>query len=69
MSKYTAGMVGGMLFIFNSITSYLACACAGFCNVFFMRSFELLNGITIYDPSDSKKKIATSKFAARKAVL
>ena len=53
VSKWTAGMsVGGMMLIFNSITSYLSCASAGFCNVLMMRYSELVNGISVYDPAD-----------------
>ena len=70
VSKWTADMtVGGMLFIFNSVTSYLSCASAGFCNVLMMRYSELVNGISVFDPADKSRVIAQSKTAARKAVL
>lgn len=69
LSQYTRTMAGGMLFIFNAITAYLATAMAGFLNVLLMRANEVKTGISVYEPSDMNNPVLNSKSAARKAVL
>lgn len=69
VSGWTKMMTGGILFIVNAATGYIATSVSGFLNAFMMRVTELEQGISVYDPSDKTKPVATSKSAARRAVL
>ena len=66
LSGYTKHARGAQLLVFNSISSFFACATAGYLNAYFMRRTELEKGI---DVMDSKGNIVgKSKAAASKAV-
>ena len=52
---------------YNTISSFSACATAGFLNAFFMRQTELRKGIDVVDPA-SGESVGKSKKAAMKAV-
>ena len=69
VSRWTRGMTGALLVIFNAITAYIATSSAGFLNAFMMRVTELQKGISVYDPANPKDSVIVSKSAARRAVL
>lgn len=60
-------MTGTTLMFFNSCTSFVGVAGAGFLNAFLMRKTELEKGIDIFD--ENGKVLGKSKLAAEQAVL
>ena len=54
------------MIVYNSISSFFACATAGYLNAFFMRRTELEKGIDVMDPEGNI--VGKSKAAASKAV-
>lgn len=54
------------MIVYNSISSFFACATAGYLNAFFMRRTELEKGIDVMDPEGNL--VGKSKAAASKAV-
>lgn len=66
LSGWTANLHGSKLIIANSISSFFACATAGYLNAHFMRKTELEKGIDIVD--DEGHHRGKSKVAAHKAV-
>lgn len=49
LSGYTKNARGAKLIVFNSISSFFACATSGYLNAYFMRRTELEKGIEIMD--------------------
>jgi hypothetical protein len=66
LSRWTHGLTGSKLIVANSISSFFACATAGYLNAHFMRKTELERGIDILD--DEGHHRGKSKVAAHKAV-
>lgn len=66
LSGWTHNLHGSKLIIANSISSFFACATAGYLNAHFMRKTELERGIDIHD--DEGKYHGKSKVAAHRAV-
>lgn len=66
LSGYTKHARGAQLIVYNSISSFFACATAGYLNAFFMRRTELEKGIDVMD--NEGKIVGKSKAAASKAV-
>lgn len=66
LSGYTKNLVGARLIIANAISSFFACATAGYMNAHFMRKTELDKGIDVLDHEG--KHLGKSKAAAHKAV-
>ena len=69
VSNTVTGLSDGQQILCNALTTYAACAAAGFFNALLMRSEELTQGIFVYDPMNLDKPVVISKSAARKAVL
>ena len=66
LSGWTANLHGSKLIIANAISSFFACATAGYLNAHFMRETELEKGIDVLD--HEHRVLGKSKVAARKAV-
>lgn len=66
VSGYTSKLSGGKLIVANSISSFFACAIAGYLNAKIMRNTELQLGIDVTDADG--KQLGKSKVAARMAV-
>ncbi len=66
LSGWTKNLHGSKLIIANAISSFFACATAGYMNAHFMRKTELERGIDILD--DEGHHRGKSKVAAHKAV-
>jgi hypothetical protein len=66
LSGWTHNLTGSKLIIANSVSSFFACASAGYMNAHFMRKTELEKGIDILD--DEGRPLGKSKVAAHKAV-
>jgi hypothetical protein len=66
LSGWTHNLTGSKLIVANSISSFFACASAGYMNAHFMRKTELDRGIDILD--DEGHHRGKSKAAAHKAV-
>lgn len=49
LAPYSRNAVGARLIVLNSISSFFACATAGYLNALFMRRTELEKGIEIMD--------------------
>ncbi|CDW88110.1 mitochondrial tricarboxylate carrier family [Stylonychia lemnae] len=62
-----AGSYPGNQILFNTTTSFLALAGAGYVNSMVMRNQELKNGITLYD--EHNIEVGMSKVAAKQAVM
>ena len=66
LSGYTRHLTGSKFLIANTVSSFCACATAGYLNGFCMRRTELEKGIHICDPDGNI--IGKSKRAAKRAV-
>ncbi len=66
LSKYTTKASGAKLIMFNSVSSFFACATSGYLNAYFMRTTELQKGIDIMDQEGNT--VGKSKVAAKRAV-
>jgi len=66
LSGWTHNLTGSKLIVANSVSSFFACASAGYMNAHFMRKTELEKGIDILD--DEGHTLGKSKVAAHKAV-
>ena len=66
LSRWTRNLTGSKMIVANSISSFFACATAGYMNAHFMRKTELDKGIDILD--DEGHNRGKSKVAAQKAV-
>ena len=66
LSGWTRNLTGSKMIVANSISSFFACATAGYMNAHFMRKTELDKGIDILD--DEGQNRGKSKVAAQKAV-
>lgn len=66
LSGYTKNLQGSKLIIANSVSSFFACATAGYLNAHFMRQTELEKGIDLMDKDGNH--LGKSKIAAHKAV-
>jgi hypothetical protein len=66
LSGYTQNLHGARLIVANSISSFFACATAGYLNAHFMRKTELDKGIDVMDHEGNN--LGKSKAAAHKAV-
>lgn len=63
-----AAASGASLIVLNSVSSFFACASAGFMNAWFMRQTEMQKGINVLDPA-TKEPIGKSQKCAKAAVL
>lgn len=61
LSGYALKMASGNQILFNSTTSFIALAAAGYINASVMRSSEVQHGIAIYDPKDPMNILGFSK--------
>ncbi len=59
---------GARLILLNSVSSFFACAAAGFLNAYFMRQTELKKGINVINP-ETNETVGLSKKCAHKAVM
>ena len=59
---------GAKLVFFNTVSTYIACGCAGFSNAYFMRQTEIKKGINVINP-ETKKPVGLSKKCASVAVF
>ena len=66
LSGYTKNLTGSKMIVANSISSFFACATAGYLNAHFMRKTELEKGIDVLDSEGHH--LGKSKVAAKKAV-
>ena len=66
LSGWTKNLIGSKLIVANSISSFCACAIAGYMNAHFMRKTELERGIDILDNEGHHR--GKSKAAAHMAV-
>lgn len=66
LSGWTHNLHGSKLIVANSVSSFFACATAGYLNAHFMRNTELEKGIDVLD--EEGNTLGKSKVAARKAV-
>lgn len=66
LGRFALRMSSANQVLFNSTTSFLALAGAGYVNSFVMRSDELRNGISVYDQEGNEA--GKSKAAAMRAV-
>jgi hypothetical protein len=66
LSGWTKNLTGSKLIVANSVSSFFACATAGYLNAHFMRRTELERGIDVLD--DEGNNLGKSKVAAKKAV-
>lgn len=62
LSGYSNKATGARLIVLNSISSFFACAIAGYLNALFMRKTELEKGIDVMDSNG--KILGKSKLAA-----
>ena len=70
LSRYSKNAVGARLIVINSISSFFACATAGYLNAFFMRNTELEKGIDVMDKEGNivgKSKVAASRAVSQTA--
>ena len=68
LSGATKNMIGSKLYFANSISSFFACAAAGFLNAYIMRKSELEKGIDLMNPKNPGVSLGKSKVAASEAV-
>ena len=66
MSGYTKNLGGSKLIVANSVSSFFACATAGYLNAKIMRKTELEKGIDVFDAQGNT--LGKSKAAANLAV-
>jgi hypothetical protein len=66
LSGYTKHLTGSKLILANSLSSFAACATAGYLNAFFMRRTEFEKGVDVRDHEG--KVYGKSQSAAKKAV-
>lgn len=64
----TARATGAQGYFINAISSFFACASAGFLNAWFMRQTEMKTGISVFDPA-TNECYGLSKACAYSAVL
>ena len=64
LESRTKHMSGPRLIFFNSISSFFACASAGFLNAYCMRKQGTIDGIEIVNP-DTNAVIGKSQVAAK----
>lgn len=68
LSGYSSRARGAQLILLNSVSSFFACASAGFLNAWFMRQTEMQKGINVLHP-ETKESLGKSKNCAYQAVL
>jgi hypothetical protein len=64
----TATLTGSSLLFLNTMSTYVACAAAGFANAFLMRQAEINTGISVLHP-ETKEEMGKSKICAQTAVF
>jgi sideroflexin-5 len=62
------GQTGATMVMYNTLSTYVACAAAGFSNCYLMRRTELNNGINVLHP-DTLQPLGLSKKCAEDAVF
>jgi hypothetical protein len=50
VAPLTRGSTGATMVFGNTVSTYVACACAGFSNAYLMRQTEINNGINVIHP-------------------
>lgn len=50
VASRVAGQTGATMVMYNTVSTYIACAAAGFSNCYLMRRTELMNGINVLHP-------------------
>ena len=68
LEKQSSAAKGARLVMINSISSFAACAAAGFLNAYFMRQTEMEKGIDVLD-KDTLEPYGKSQKCAKKAVM
>jgi uncharacterized membrane protein YecN with MAPEG domain len=68
LSKRANSSTGAGLILLNSVSSFFACASAGFLNAWCMRQTEMQKGISLYHP-ETGIELGKSRAAAYDAVL
>ena len=63
-----ARTTGARLILLNSVSSFFACASAGFLNAYFMRQTEMQKGISVLHPTTGED-LGKSKLCAKEAVV
>jgi sideroflexin-5 len=68
LAKRSAAATGASLILLNSVSSFFACASAGFLNAYFMRQTEMQKGISVLHP-DTDEELGKSQACAYQAVM
>jgi hypothetical protein len=68
VASRVAGQTGATMVMYNTISTYIACAAAGFSNCYLMRRTELNNGINVLHP-DTQEPLGLSRKCAEAAVF
>ena len=68
LASRAAKATGAQGYVFNAVSSFVACASAGFLNAWFMRQTEMEKGISVFDP-ETNECYGLSKECAYTAVL
>lgn len=63
-----AGVTGAKMVFFNTVSTYIACASAGFSNAYLMRQTEINSGINVINP-ETNEPVGLSKKCASVAVF